>query len=118
MALAAFFSFPVRQPVHGVGAISQVLGRTEGIPTCIASPHGVRWKVAVSKLEAIIEDLKTLSPDRLDSAADYIHKLKTISHAERAAIIDQTSGSLTKEEGDELARIIEEGCEQVDERNW
>ncbi len=72
----------------------------------------------MSKLEAIIEDLKTLPPDRLDSAAAYIHKLKTIGHAERAAIIDRTSGSLTKEEGDELARIIEKGCEQVDERDW
>jgi hypothetical protein len=71
----------------------------------------------VSKLEAIVEDLKTLPPDRLDSAADYIRKLKTISQSERAVIIDRTSGSLTKEEGDELARTIEEGCEQDDERD-
>jgi hypothetical protein len=72
----------------------------------------------VSKLEAIFEDLKGLPPDRLDSAADYIHKLKTISNAERVAIIDRTAGSLTKEEGDELARTIEEGCERIDERDW
>jgi hypothetical protein len=72
----------------------------------------------VSKLEAIVEELKTLPPNRLESAADYIHKLKTISDAERIAIIDRTSGSLTPEEGDELARIIEEGCEQIDERDW
>lgn len=72
----------------------------------------------MSKLEAIVEELKTLPPNRLESAADYIHKLKTISDAERIAIIDRTSGSLTPEEGDELARIIEEGCEQIDERDW
>jgi hypothetical protein len=72
----------------------------------------------VSKLEAIVEDLKGLQPDQLESAAEYIRKLKTISHAERVAIIDRTSGSLTKEEGDELARIIEEGCERIDERDW
>ena len=48
-------------------------------------------------------------------AADYIHRLRTISDAERAAIIDRTAGSLTAEEGDELARIIEDGCEQIDE---
>src|SRR5258707_15818296 len=83
----------------------------------MASSQGVHWKVAVSNLEAIIEDLKALPPDRLDSAADYIHKIKTISHLERAAIIDRTSGSLTKEEGDDLARAIDEGCEQVDERD-
>jgi len=76
------------------------------------------FKVAVSKLETIVEELKTLPPDRLDSAADYIHRLKTISSAERMAIIKRTAGSLTPEEGDELARIIEEGCEQVDERDW
>jgi hypothetical protein len=72
----------------------------------------------VSKLEAIFEDLKGLPPDRLDRAADYINKLKTISPAERVAIIDRTSGSLTKEEGDDLARTIEEGCERIDERDW
>lgn len=72
----------------------------------------------MSKIEAIVEDLKTLPPDRLDSAADYIHRLKTISRDERVAIIDRTAGSLTPEEGDELARIIEEGCEQIDEHDW
>ena len=71
----------------------------------------------MNNLESILEDLKTLPPNRLESAADYIHKLKMISDAERAAIIDRTAGSLTTEEGDELARIIEEGCEQVDERD-
>jgi hypothetical protein len=70
----------------------------------------------VSKLEAIVEDLKMLPPDRLESAADYIHRLKTISSSERMAIIERTAGSLTPEEGDELASIIEEGCEKID--NW
>jgi len=79
--------------------------------------HG-KLSIIVSNLESILEDLKTLSPNRLESAADYIHKLRTISDAERAAIIDRTAGSLTPEEGDELARIIEEGCEQLDERDW
>jgi len=72
----------------------------------------------VSKLEAIVEELKTLPPDRLDSAADYIHRLKTISHADRTAILKRTAGSLTPEEGEEFARIIEEGCERIDDRDW
>ncbi|HLJ28153.1 MAG TPA: hypothetical protein VKY85_15685 [Candidatus Angelobacter sp.] len=72
----------------------------------------------MSNLEFILENLKTLPPNRLESAADYIHKLRTISDAERDAIIDRTAGSLTVEEGDELARIIEEGCEQIEEHNW
>lgn len=72
----------------------------------------------MSNIETIVEDLKHLSPHRLESAADYIHRLKTISDAERSAIIDRTAGSLTAEEGEALARIIEEGCEQIDEREW
>jgi hypothetical protein len=74
--------------------------------------------IRVSKLEAIVEELKALPPDRLDSAADYIHRLKTIDRAERAAIIQRTAGSLTREEGEELARIIEEGCERIDDDTW
>jgi len=72
----------------------------------------------VSTFESIVEDLKTLPLNRLESAADYIHKLRTISDSERSAIIDRTAGSLTPEEGNEPARIIEEGCEQVDDRGW
>lgn len=75
-------------------------------------------KEAVSKFETIVEELKTLPPDRLESAADYIHRLKTIGSAERVAILNRTAGSLTPEEGEELARIIEEGCERIDEREW
>jgi hypothetical protein len=51
----------------------------------------------------------------LDSAADYIHRLKTVSRGERTGILERTAGSLTPEEGDELARIIEEACERIDE---
>lgn len=71
----------------------------------------------MDKLEAIVENLKALPPSQLNSAADYIHRLKMISDAERAAIIERTAGSLTREEGDELARVIEAGCEQIDERD-
>jgi hypothetical protein len=69
----------------------------------------------MSKLETIVEELKALPQERLDRAADYIHRLKTISEAERKAIIDRTAGSLTAVEADELERIINEGCERIDE---
>ena len=75
-------------------------------------------KVEVSDLDSIVEELKAVPPERLASAADYIHRLKTIETADRIAIIDRTSGALSREEGDELARIIEEGCEQVDGADW
>ncbi len=72
----------------------------------------------VSPLENIVEDLKTLPPARLEVAADFVHRLKRIGEEERQAILTRTAGALSPEEADELARIIEEGCEKIDEHGW
>jgi len=72
----------------------------------------------MSTLELIVEELKTLPQDRLERAADYIHRLREVSLAERQAVLKKTAGSLTKEEADELEKIIEQGCEKIDERDW
>jgi hypothetical protein len=72
----------------------------------------------VAKLQDIVEELKTLPPERLARVADYIHRLHSASQQERKALLQRTAGSLSNEEADDLARIIEEGCEQVDERDW
>jgi 2,3-bisphosphoglycerate-independent phosphoglycerate mutase len=71
----------------------------------------------MTRLDAVIEDLKALPPSNLERAADYIHRLKLITDQERRAIIDRTAGSLTRDEADELDRIIAEGCERLDERD-
>jgi len=63
------------------------------------------------KLNDIVEELKTLPPERLERAADYIHRLNFASRQERKAALQRTAGSLTNEEADELARIIQQGCE-------
>lgn len=73
---------------------------------------------AVSPLENIVEDLKALPPDRLELAANYIRRLKPISQAERKAALARTFGCLSPEEADELERVIEEGCEQINVRAW
>jgi hypothetical protein len=70
------------------------------------------------KLQNIVEELKALPPEQLERAADYIHRLNSASRVERKAALRRTAGSLTNEEADELARIVAEGCEQVDERDW
>jgi hypothetical protein len=72
----------------------------------------------MSALEAVVEELKVLPPSQLAQAADFIHRLKTISQSERQTILDRTFGSLTEEEAAEMERAIEEGCEQIDERDW
>jgi hypothetical protein len=74
--------------------------------------------VVVSPLENIVEDLKALPPDRLELAADYIRRLTPVSPAEREAALARTFGCLSPDEADELERIIEEGCEQINERAW
>jgi hypothetical protein len=71
----------------------------------------------MTKLDAAIEDLKALPPSNLERTADYIDRLKRITDQERQAIIDRTAGSLTREEADELERIIAEGCQQLDEHD-
>ena len=72
----------------------------------------------VSPLENIVEDLKSLPPARLEVAADFVQRLKRISEEERQAILARTAGALSPEEADELERVIEEGCENIDEHGW
>jgi len=72
----------------------------------------------VSRLEAIVEDLKSLPPAKLEAAADYVHRLMRISEEERPAILSRTAGALSPEDADELERVIEEGCEKIDESGW
>lgn len=72
----------------------------------------------VSRLENIVEELKSLPPDRLEMAANYIRQLQPISKEERKAALARTFGCLSPEEADELERVIEEGCEQINEHGW
>lgn len=72
----------------------------------------------MSLLESIVEDLKTLPPARLEVAADFIHRLKRLSQDQCKAILARTAGALSPAEADELNRIIEEGCEKIDEHGW
>jgi hypothetical protein len=72
----------------------------------------------VSPLDNIFEDLKALPPDRLEMAASYIRRLKPISEEERKAALARTFGCLSREEADEMERVIEEGCEQINAHGW
>jgi len=72
----------------------------------------------VSRLEAIVEDLRSLPPGKLELAADYIERLKRISQEERQAVLARTFGSLSREDAEEMEKAIEEGCERIDERDW
>jgi hypothetical protein len=41
----------------------------------------------------------------------------SITDEDRRSILERTGGSLTRQEADELERIIEEGCERIDDRD-
>ena len=72
----------------------------------------------VSPFESIVEDLKALPPAKLEVAADFVHRLKRISEEERQTILTRTAGALSQEEAEELERVIEEGCEKIDDDGW
>jgi hypothetical protein len=85
---------------------------------CLPGRSGRRSVGVVSPLENIFEDLKALPPDRLEMAASYIRRLKPIGEAEREAALARIFGCLSAEEADEMERVIEEGCEQINARGW
>ena len=87
---------------------------------CYCLPGAIMpvYREVVSPLENIVEDLKSLPPDRLEMAASFIRRLKPINQAERQAALARTFGCLSPQEADEMERVIEEGCEQINERGW
>lgn len=80
----------------------------------------MRYALSImSTLELLIEEIKTLPEEKLKCAADYVHQLKEDTElGKRNEILASTSGSLSAEELDEWEKAIEEGCEQVHERDW
>jgi hypothetical protein len=92
--------------------------RVDRSTRCLPGRSGRCTVRVVSPLDNIFEDLKALPPDRLEMAANYIRRLKPISEAERKAALARTFGCLSPEEADELERVIEEGCEQINAHGW
>jgi hypothetical protein len=84
----------------------------------VAKRRKSRRVTVVSTLEIIVEELKTLSPPKLEEAAALIHGLREKSHSERLAALRRSASILSEADGLELERIIEENCERVDPRDW
>lgn len=72
----------------------------------------------MSTLEMIVAELKTLPPPKLAEAAALIHGLRENVRTERLAALERSAGILSDAEGAELERVIEEGCEKIDARDW
>jgi hypothetical protein len=71
----------------------------------------------MSPIDAIVEELKSLPPERLEQAAAYIHRLRQASQAERLEALRATAGALTPAEADDWTKAIED-CERIDESGW
>jgi len=72
----------------------------------------------MANVDHIVEDLKSLPTQKQEVAADFIRRLKAADEGISPACLSATSGSLTHAEASELERIIEEGCEWGDLREW
>ncbi len=72
----------------------------------------------MSTLETIVEDLKALSAPKLVEVAQYVHRLREVNREERFSAIERSAAILSESESEELDRIIEEGCEKIDARDW
>lgn len=72
----------------------------------------------MSTLEIIVEDLKALPTPKLAEVAAYVHGLREVNRKDRLSAIERSAEILSDTEGAELDRIIKEGCEKVDARDW
>lgn len=72
----------------------------------------------MSTVEAIVEDLRTLPPPKLEEAASYIHRLRETTREEQLAILRETAGAWKGPDGEAIERAIGEGCEKIDPRDW
>jgi len=64
-------------------------------------------------VDAIIEDLKSLSPEKLEAAAVYVRGLAQRQFT-RGSDLRDLAGMWTDEEADTVLRVIEEHCERIE----
>ena len=72
----------------------------------------------MSMLEIAVEELKSLPPEKLQSAAGYIHQLKLLETGSATTTLHETFGCLNQSEADSMAQAIATHCERVDANQW
>ena len=73
----------------------------------------------MSTLEAVVAELKHLSPAELEEAAGYIYRLRLDAGAtDRKRALARAFGCLSESEADSMASAIETHCERVDASQW
>jgi len=72
----------------------------------------------MSALEAIVEDLKTLPPDKVEDAAWFVHALVVDSVSARAAMLKRTATALSGADVAEMEKAIAQASGEVDDHVW
>jgi hypothetical protein len=72
----------------------------------------------VIPLDAVIEDLKLLPPEKPRMAADFVRRLKGTSEEDRQTAFARTSGCLSPEEADAMEQAVDDGWERIDRDGW
>jgi len=105
----AHFSFPQLRKIGSTTASTR-----EGLSRTVIAIN----LCLVSTLEIIVEDLKALPTPKLAEVAAYVHRLRETNREERLSAIARSAEILSDSEGEELSKIIHEGCEKIDARDW
>ena len=66
---------------------------------------GAKFKES-EQIRTIFKELKALPPDRLERAADYIRRLRTVNQTERNAILRSTAGIMAGVRGEDLPKTF------------
>jgi hypothetical protein len=68
---------------------------------------------------ALVDNYQKLSPDVQLEVVAYVESLAAREEASRnKAQLLSLAGCMSREDADEMLRIIEEGCGQVDDNEW
>jgi hypothetical protein len=67
---------------------------------------------------AITKRLDDLSKEDLDKVLQFVDSPSSLPRGMTTAEAMQMVGTLSHEDAEEMRRIIEEGCEQVNESGW
>lgn len=72
----------------------------------------------MNAMESIVQDLKSLPPDKIDDAAWLVHSLVENSARDRGKILKRTATTLSSHDVDEMEKAISETCEETDKHVW
>ncbi len=75
----------------------------------------------MNTLTNILQDLESLPAEKREKREEvcrYIRALKDEARLNKKAVLDRAFEKVNSGEAERLAKVIDEGCEQIDATNW